>query len=229
MRNLALFVNCLFFLFFISCNTSVEGRIEDEFMKYAYENFDDPAEIEEITSISLSDSSNVKLVFETIEKLANDSTDFWGLLSPDEIYDKLNSLSTSQKLRIKSDVEKYVETSMKVLRFELEDYPKKKELADSIKSYISNIKSSDYDLLDTYEIKVRLNKKGTKKMELFYAIVNTKTGEIKIQDHELMVEEIPVLNNIHELVDEYIRLQSEYQDLYIEANRLENELLFKML
>ena len=67
-------------------------------MKYAYENFDDPAEIEEITSISLSDSSNVKLVFETIEKLANDSTDFWGLLSPDEIYDKLNSLSTSQKL-----------------------------------------------------------------------------------------------------------------------------------
>ena len=66
-------------------------------------------------------------------------------------------------------------------------------------------------------------------MELFYAIVNTKTGEIKIQDHELMVEEIPVLNNIHELVDEYIRLQSEYQDLYIEANRLENELLFKML
>ena len=45
---------------------------------------------------------------------------------------------------------------------------------------------------------------------------------IKIQDHKLKVEEVPVLYEITETINNYINLKKEYIKLYNEVKNAEN-------
>lgn len=226
MKCVVFFLNLFLLLLFYGCNVSIEERIEDKFMDYVNENFDDPSEVEKITSITISDSSDVKSFLENIEYLVNDSTKYE--INTEQVLEKVEAMPYSKRYESREYAEEYVEKSMNFLNFKLENIEKLKCLSDSIRNYMSRVKPSDYDYLYTYDIKVRMNKKGFKKILVFYAIVNAKTQEIKIQDHELKSEEVPILKDIYKCVDEYMELKREYMDLYIEFKESEKNLLMRL-
>lgn len=208
-------------LFLIGCNNSIEKRIEKEFFKYADENFDDPNSIEEITAISVSDSSNIKTTFDMINSIVNDTTSFDVSLDKN-ILKKIEGLSYNEKSRIKNYAEDYGEKALEFVHFKMENNNNLEFMADSINSYISKIKISDYDFLYTYEIKVRLKENGKRHLVIYYAIINKNDNTIKIQDHKLKVEEIPVLHEITETINNYIDLKEKYIELYKEVKNAEN-------
>lgn len=226
MKRVVFYLNFSLLLFFYGCNTSIEDKIKDKFMDYANENFDNPNDIEEITSVIKTDSSDVKSLFADMEKIVNDSTDFE--LYPEKILEKLESLPPSQRYALKEYVQEYVDQSLDFMNFKLVNDNQLKYLSDSIRSYISKIKLSDYDCVYNYEIKVRTNKMGVKKISKFYAIVNKKTKKITIQDHKLKDEEVPILKDIYKIMDKYIELRKEYMYMYINLRNLENKLFIKL-
>lgn len=222
MKRVVFYLNFSLLLFFYGCNTSIEDKIKDKFMDYANENFDNPSDIEEITSVTKTDSSDIKSLFADIEKIVNDSNDFE--LNSEKILEKVKSLSPSERYASERYVKEYLEKSLDFINFKLVNDDQFKYLSDSIRNYISKIKPSDYDFLYNYEIKVRTNKMGVKKMSKFYAIVNKKTEKITIQDHELKNEEVPLLKDIYKIMYQYIELRHVYMDMYVDLKKSEKEL-----
>lgn len=221
MKAILYSLSLLVSLFLIGCNNSIEKRIEKEFFKYVNENFDDPDSVEEITAISVSDSSNIRTTFDMINSIVNDTTSF--TVSLDEsILKKIQELSYNEKLRTRDYAEDYFEKALEFVHFKIKNDDNLKFMADSINSYISKIKISDYDFLYTYEIKVRLKENGKRHLAIYYAIINKNDNTIKIQDHELKVEEVPVLHEITETINNYINLKEEYIKLYKEVKNAEN-------
>ena len=221
MKTILYSLSLLISLFLIGCSNSIEKRIEKEFFKYVDENFDDPNSVEEITAISVSDSSNIKTSFDMINSIVNDTTGI-NLSLDKNILKKVESLSYNEKLRARDYAEDYINKSLKFMHFKIKNDNNLKFMADSINSYISKIKISDYDFLYTYEIKVRLNEDGKKHLAIYYAIINKNDNTIKIQDHKLKVEEVPVLYEITETINNYINLKKEYIKLYNEVKNAEN-------
>lgn len=214
-------LSLLISLFLVGCNNSIEKQIEKEFFKYVDENFDDPNSVEEITAISVSDSSNIKTTFDMINSIVNDTTSFNVSLDK-KILKKVEGLSYNEKMRTRIYAENYAEKALDFVHFKIENDNNLKFMADSINSYISKIKTSDYDFLYTYEIKVRLKEDGKRHLAIYYAIVNKNDNTIKIQDHKLKVEEIPILHEITETINNYISLKEEYIKLHKEVKNAES-------
>ena len=137
MKRFVFYLNFSLLLFFYGCNTSIEDKIKDKFMDYANENFDNPSDIEEITSVTKTDSSDIKSLFADIEKIVNDSNDFE--LDSENILEKVESLSPSERYASERYVKEYLEKSLDFINFKLVNDDQFKYLSDSIRNYISKI------------------------------------------------------------------------------------------
>lgn len=67
-----------------------------------------------------------------------------------------------------------------------------------------------------------------KRLHEYYAIVNAKNGNIKIQDHVLKIKDVPTINGIYYTFDRYYQLWNEYYNLKLNEVKLQNKLMNKL-
>lgn len=226
MKPFSIVLKLIVAVLFVGCNPSIETRIEKEFFQYADKNFDDPASIDEITSVSLSDSIDMEELFSNIMIIVEDSL-FTKDLQEGDILDRLSKLPRYKIYEIGYYAEDYLEKSLDIYRFKKDNNHRIAYLRDTINTYISNVNKSDLGIWYSYEIKVRVKNEDKKQILIYYAIVDAN-NIIHIQDHILKTEEVPVLNGILKYTNEYFALRDSYLDLCDKLKKSRNELIIRL-
>ncbi len=230
-----LFLSCLFLLFITGCDVSIENQIEQKFEEYVNENFDDPSSVDEITKVLLVDSFDVKELINSYNYIVNTDTLPEPRYSATELESyvnknlyKISHLPEKSKADLSQSVKDSYNNMQEIVDFLEENEILMKYLKDSINSYLSKIDTSNCDLFYTYKIKFRVKENENKRLHEYYAIVNAKNGNIKIQDHVLKIKDVPTINGIYYTFDRYYQLWNEYYNLKLNEVKLQNKLMNKL-
>ena len=217
------------------CKPSIENKIENEFMNYVQENFDDPSSIEEITNILLVDSFDTKgllNLYATVIKTDSFPKPKYSIYEIKDIIDnktsEINHLPKEKKQKLSRLLKQSIEIKEDLLTFSYINGDAMAYLKDSINNYISKIDTANCNLFYTYKIKCRIKEKDNKKLLEYYAIVNAKNGNIKIQDHKLEIKEVPIIYGIYDQFNQYYKLWNEYSNLSLEETKLLNEFICEL-
>lgn len=221
--------------FFTGCDPSMENKIENKFMEYVQENFDDPSSVDEITNILLVDSFDTKELINLYATVVKTDSFPKPKRSADEMEDLLNrkgheieNLPEDTRLKLASIIKKSIEIFDRKMTFLNVNGNIMKYLKDSINNYISKIDTANCVLFYTYQIKCRIKEKEDKKLLKYYAIVNAKNGNIRIQDHDLEVKDVPIIDGIYDKFNIYNKLWKEYYDLELEYTKLLNNFSYEL-
>lgn len=227
-RSIFCLIMTLLLCFFVGCKPSIESKIEDEFMNYVQNNFDDPSSLQEIVNILPKDTAKIQEVFAMLKStLEKDSL----IISPSplekqqEMLKKINNLSYSEKRRLKRKAEEFIYDATELINFHVKHIDEYEYIKNSIIAHIDSIALTEKDFIYTYEIKVRIKEKGEKKLLSYYAILNADSN-IRIQDHELKTEEVPVLKAVTDKIDRHLKLKEENLRLLKKAAESEREFSF---
>lgn len=225
----------LLLCFFTGCKPSVENKIENEFMNYVQENFDNPSSFEEVTNILLVDSFDTKELlnlFTTVVKTDSFPKPKYSIYEIKDLMDKkayeVNHLSEDKKRKLSHIIKQCMELNEELYSFLCQNEIMMKYLKDSINNYISEIDTINCDLFYTYQIKCRIKEKDDKKILEYYAIVNAKNGDIKIQDHKLQIKEVPIIYGIYDKFNLYYKLWNEYCNFKLEETKQLNNLAYEL-
>lgn len=211
------------------CKPSIESRIEKEFLNYVQNNFDDPNSLQEIVSILPKDTVKIQEMFAMLrETLENDSLISAPLSSRSyqEILMKMQTASFSERKKYQEEGRAFLTDKIEIAAFCIKYMDEFDNIKNSIIEHIDSTTLTGKDFIYTYEIKFRAKEKGEKKLLSYYAIFKTD-NYIKIQDHELRTEEIPMLKAVVDKIDRYFELKEENFRLLKKA--AESERIFSNL
>lgn len=193
---------------------TIEDKINDKFIEYVNNNFDDPAELKEIISISPSDTMSKESIGEIIELLNN--LDSLSLQMDSMCTANLNSLSNNLTPAIQ---EKYygnerVLSLLEKAMDDAEDYciwleyngHRYDYLNSEIDRLFNDIDSTLFQV--TYDIKTRVNTNDGLKIQHFYAIV--ENADIEIYNSTPGFEEYSEgIGKLFKYIEEYSELTNK--------------------
>ena len=234
-KNIIGLVIVLSFCFFAGCKPTIENKIENEFMDYVQENFDDPSSVDEITNILLVDSCDTKELlnlYATFIKTDTFPKPKYSIYEIKDILDKnaskIKHLPKEKRQKISQLSKQGIELQENLIKFLYTNGDAMDYLKDSINNYISKIDTTNCDLFYTYKIKCRINENNNKKLLEYYAIVNARNGNINIQDHELEIKEVPIVYGIYNQFNLYYKLWNEYYNFKLEETKLLNNFAYEL-
>ncbi|MCS2333627.1 hypothetical protein [Bacteroides sp. BFG-606] len=210
--TIMLFISFLFATSFISCEQTTEDRIKHEFKIYVKENFGEPRDLKEVTSIKLTDTISYKELDLILGNAQN----------------VLNGIKILQDKFININKKKLAHTYQKASREERSDMNKKlhdlMDISDTYESeYLAMAVEIDSMKIDKdriisfhYEIKARIKKGDEKKVEIYHAYMNNN-GDIKIRDYELKMDEMPKeYQEIFKKLEDFLPIAEKMQKSYID-------------
>lgn len=209
MKKNILFILLVFFLIFVSCENSTEGRIKKEFKKYVSLNFDDPNSFKKLLSIEPNDTASLSSVLEVTKfgLEVGQSTNNWC----DSIGDINSEMINEIANEIKRNSRSYVQ-SLRAAELVKEIYADLNEELELVKSnmIIKNkieqaIKDSQYEA-PIYEYSIKFREQYNDKLRLaeHFAYIDSSTTEITIKPNKLQVNEISSqITYLLKLNDEY--------------------------
>lgn len=215
----------LLLCFFGGCKPSIENQIEDEFMDYVQNTFDDPSSLQEIVSILPKDTAKLQEMFAMLkETLKNDSLISSPLSSRSyqEMLMRMKTASYSERKKYQKEGKVFLNDKIEIATFCIKYMDEFENIKKSIIAHIDSTTLTDKDFIYTYEVKVRIKEKDEKKLLSYYAIFNADNN-IRIQDHELKIEEVPILKSVDDKIDRYLKLKEENLRLLKKAAESERE------
>lgn len=207
-----LLISFLFVTSLISCEQTIEDRIKHEFKIYVKENFGEPRDLKEITSIKLIDTISYK---ELHGILGNAKNVINGVMVMQDKFINANNNTLAniyQKASHKGrlDMNKKLHDLMDISNIYESEY-----LAMAV-----NIDSMEIDkdriISFHYEIKARIKNGDERKVEIYHAYMNNY-DDIKIKDHKLRMDEMPKeYQDIYKILEDFRPIAEKMQESYID-------------
>lgn len=188
---------------------TTEEIIEEEFFRYADENIPSSHKIE-VESILLKDSVFMADVIKNIEKLLKDTIHKQIHVSPTELAEMAYKDSKSGNYDAYIKVKKYAESSFELYNFQMKNNDRMNYITDSISSFLSNHENLKYNFYYIYRIRVNMNTDKYQRHPIFYALYDNMFYTVIIQDHDFDITEFPFMEEIGNLLTEFVTLYKEY-------------------
>lgn len=175
-------------IIFASCKQESHKEIRNAFRQYVDENFGNPKDMKEITSVELKDTANLNDIIDTAKRI----------LELDSIAENLENKFMNWVMNKKNDKftnkvlsehrNEYLD-EMKEIHYKLVNIHKYYMVRNTLKSKLDETK----DIVDYYIhylIKARIEVNGTKEIREYHVYVD-KNGKIQIKDREMKKKEVP--------------------------------------
>ena len=228
-KLLFLFCLCISFSLFWSCSKSNEEKVKDAFNDYVESNFNNPADLKEIISITIKDSiSNKKTVDFANSSLETIDTIMRGISRMNDSLHKIvettintpsiinKYIGNSHAYKLMQDVEK---TSKDYFSYIIESN-ESLDLVTSRKKLESDIKKlqSDNIVIIVYEIKTRINTNDNSILKTYYAHHNMINNSISIYQDDNMDNYPKAITDIYKSLDSYLKNYKVCQQKAINNN-----------
>ena len=207
-------------LLFISCNKSEKDLIKNGFEKYVKENFDNPSDYNEITTIEVLDTiTKESLLAETlvlsnsVDSILSSAYSICSDFFPNKVTDALDkhqrtidrlSYYTVEKLKVL--ILNCTDSYAGVVSYDKSSLDKQKVILDSIAHNMN-----DFNIIK-YEIKARIKVNNNLKFKTYFGLINK--SEVKIVDSNPIYADCfgePEIFNKEYL--KYNKLQIEYGNI----------------
>lgn len=203
-----------------SCTPSKEDVIKSAFKNYVASNFDDPKSLKEIVEINSLDTithnsfKTIVTSFDEMDKLL-DETDSIIKIKNHEL-DSFLVVNNSRYRGYKRD---QIGSVLSDGLFELQrqsrwfkdEYPTKERLRIELDSLLNNLTNI---VINSYEIKTRINNNGSLKLQSYYAIEDNIRNEMIIIDHKPVFDDYPqIAKDFYKTGKEFEQIQNNYHDI----------------
>lgn len=232
MKPIKIVLISLICAFFYGCNIPIEKKIEKGFTNYVYKNFADPDDLQEIISISISDTLDVNYqvdylnnkLIEVLNDFIKDSIEIKDSHENEILSDKkILSYKFQKRLEESFYFEEYNEDLNNFYNFRINNIDSINFLTNTIKNYKNNVDSTKPYLLYSYNIKARVIDKDIKKIVSYKAFVNPINQEIIFENEKF--KNTPFINELTNGFDIIFGLSMKKIDLRYEIIESKTDLL----